>query len=90
MSLRHSMDIVVYGIYELMIPESKEIFAYTRTLDGEKLLVVCNFTKEIQIFINEEDFENEQEVLISNYSDCMMKNRQLILRPYETKVIYWK
>ena len=43
-TLRKQHPIIVYGSYELLLKESEQIFAYTRTLEQEKLLVVCNFT----------------------------------------------
>ena len=42
--LRHTMDVIVYGRFDLLLPDSDEVFAYTRTLGAEKLLVLCNFT----------------------------------------------
>lgn len=47
--LRKQYPVIVYGSYDLLLPESKEIYAYTRTLDDEKLLVLCNFTAETRI-----------------------------------------
>ena len=37
---------MVYGTYDLLLPESETIYAYTRTLGKEKLLVVCSFSGE--------------------------------------------
>lgn len=34
---------MVYGKYELLLPESEALFVYTRTMEDEKLLVVCSF-----------------------------------------------
>lgn len=42
--LRKEMPVVVYGDFELLAPKDKQIFAYTRTLDDSKLLVVSNFS----------------------------------------------
>ena len=41
--LRHENDIIVYGTYNLLLPESDELFVYTRTLGDERLMVICNF-----------------------------------------------
>src|SRR5699024_1835448 len=43
--LRKQLPIIVYGSYELLLPESEDVFAYTRTYKDEKLLVVSNFTE---------------------------------------------
>ena len=42
--LRHENEIIVYGSYDLLSPEDPQLYAYTRTLDGQKLLCVCNLT----------------------------------------------
>ena len=44
MSLRKQSKLVRQGTFELLLPESEELFVYERELDGQKMLVVCNFT----------------------------------------------
>ncbi len=82
--LRHTMDVVVYGRYDLLEPEDENLFVYTRTWKDEKLLVICNFTKrELPAPRQVSDFIiPEAEVLISNYSE-RQDNR---IRPYEAVV----
>ena len=41
--LRKQREVIVYGRYDLLCPDDEQIFAYTRTLGDEKLLVLCNF-----------------------------------------------
>lgn len=41
--LRKDHEVIVYGDYELIFPENPDVFAYTRTLNGTTILVVCNF-----------------------------------------------
>ena len=41
--LRKEHEIIVYGSYDLLLPDDRELYVYTRTLGTEKLLVVCNF-----------------------------------------------
>lgn len=42
-ALRKRNDTVVYGGFELLLPDDKEIFAYLRKGDAETLLIICNF-----------------------------------------------
>ena len=42
--LRKENEIIVYGSYDLLLPDDPELYVYTRTLEDEKLLVICNFT----------------------------------------------
>lgn len=81
--LRKENEIIVYGNYELLLPEDENIFAYVRTLDNQKLLVVCNFSKTEQKF-DFSGYENAK-VLISNYNRDVRKDG--ILKPYEATVL---
>lgn len=83
--LRHESELIVYGTYDLILDDDKDIYAYIRTLGDEKLIVYCNFsenTREVEI---PEEFVNGK-VLISNYSDAKV-NHKITLRPYEAIVI---
>ena len=81
--LRKENEIIVYGNYELLLPEDENIFAYVRTLDNQKLLVVCNFSKSEQKF-DFSGYENAK-VLISNYNRDAREDG--ILKPYEATVL---
>ena len=81
--LRKENEIIVYGNYELLLPEDENIFAYVRTLDNQKLLVVCNFSKSEQKF-DFQGYENAK-VLISNYNRDDREDG--ILKPYEATVL---
>ena len=64
------------------MPEDKNVFAYRRELNGDKIVVVCNFyNKEVNLNFNE-DFNNV-EILLSNYKDSSILMKDLKLRPYE-------
>lgn len=62
--------------------EDENIFAYTRELNGGKLLVVCNFYDKEVTFSFEGDF-NHVDILLSNYKDSSKLVEKLSLRPYE-------
>ncbi|MEY8522308.1 alpha-glucosidase [Lachnospiraceae bacterium 38-10] len=83
--LRKENEVIVYGTYDLLLPESEEIYAYTRTLGDEKLLVACNFTaKEVSFDMPEEFLGGE--ILIGNYEDAEIE-KNMKLRPYEAAVV---
>lgn len=85
--LRKENEIIVYGTYELLLPDSEELYVYTRTLGGEKLITICNFTEhETGYRLPEEFAQNTAEILIGNYEDAEVK-AQMTLRPYEAVVI---
>lgn len=76
--LRKEYEIIVYGKYELLLPDDEHIFAYVRTLGNQKLLVVCNFGKTEQKF-DFTGYENAK-VLISNYDGNI--SEKATLKPY--------
>lgn len=86
--LRKEHEIIVYGTYDLLLPDSKEIYAYTRTLGEKKLLVVCSFTAEQTAFEMPEEFL-KGEVLIHNYEgSCgFTESGSMMLKPYEAFVV---
>ena len=81
-NIRKHNDTIIYGNYKLLLPEDKNVFAYSRELNGDKIEVVCNFyNKEINLNFKE-DFNNV-EILLSNYKDSSILMKDLKLRPYE-------
>lgn len=83
--LRHESELIVYGIYDLILDDDKDIYAYIRTLGDEKLIVYCNFSENTREVELPEEFTNGK-VLISNYNDVKV-NPKITLRPYEAIVI---
>lgn len=83
--LRHESELIVYGTYDLILDDDKDIYAYIRTLGDEKLIVYCNFSENTREVELPEEFTNGK-VLISNYNDVKV-NPKITLRPYEAIVI---
>ena len=85
--IRKQYDIVVYGTYDLLLPEDPELYVYTRTLGEEQLLIVCNFYGNARMFTLPDSWELEKtEVMIGNYKDFKL-GKELTIRPYETVVL---
>ena len=89
--LRKEHEIIVYGSYDLVLPEDRELYVYTRTLGNEKLLVVCNFYGNTRIFALPGGWTIEtSKLLIGNYGDLLYArdNRNTVfIRPYEALVL---
>ena len=83
-ALRKEYEIIVYGDYNLLLPEDKDLFVYERSLDGKKFLVACNFSEKEREF----DFgvAKNGKVLINNYKDFSLNNKKL--RPFEAVVVW--
>jgi oligo-1,6-glucosidase len=86
--LRQENPVVVYGVYDLILEDHEAIYAFTRTLEGDRLLVILNFTDGMPIFALPADIQlSGKELLISNYEiDPAEDIRQLTLRPFEARV----
>jgi oligo-1,6-glucosidase/glucan 1,6-alpha-glucosidase len=81
--IRKEHEVVVYGDFTLLMEEDEDIFAYTRSFNGKKLLVVCNFYGNRKPIAIPEIEMNTKELLIANYSQ--IEDVQ-VLRPYEARM----
>ena len=87
-SLRKEKDIIVYGEFEPLYRDDEQIFAYTRKLDQEKLLTVCNFSERNAEMEIPEEFKGA-ECLITNLDRTVFEGK-IVLKPYEAFVLYKK
>ncbi|MFV8373699.1 glycoside hydrolase family 13 protein [Flavobacterium sp. LB1P71] len=86
--LRKKEPTLVYGKYTLLDKENPNVYAYTRELDGKKLLVLLNFTDKnstYKIGIS----VAKSKIILDNYAGTK-KLKNNILRPYEAIVIELK
>lgn len=89
--LRKDYDVISNGEIKFIFEEHDKIFAYVRRLDNIILLVINNFFEdETKIELPGEYLNNKlkSEILISNYKDSSVLNKNLILRPFESIVYY--
>ncbi|MBJ8053049.1 alpha,alpha-phosphotrehalase [Bacillus cereus] len=87
--LRKKYDVITDGKYDVLDGNHPKIWAYTRTVDNEVLLVVNNFYSEEITYSVPEHVQldgTEQEILLSNYKDSSKDIKNLVLRPYESIV----
>ncbi|SFR51349.1 glycoside hydrolase family 13 protein [Halorubrum sodomense] len=89
--LRHDTDALVYGEYDLLLPDHPSVYAYTRTLGGERLLVVLNWSDAAATFepeaIEPEAIEPaDVETLAGNYDESPTDPMSSAFRPYEAAV----
>ena len=85
--LRKEKPVIVYGAFEALYRDHDQIFAYTRTLEGEKLLTVCNFSEHVAEMEIPEEFQKNAECLITNLGRKDF-GKKVILKPYEAFVLY--
>ncbi len=87
-ALRKENPIMVYGKYEALMEDNEQLFVCTRTMDNEKLLVVCSFCDHETKFTIPAEFVGTS-CLISNIENVYDK-AEMTLRPYEAFVLHKK
>ncbi|MFO1431657.1 MAG: alpha-glucosidase C-terminal domain-containing protein [Candidatus Competibacteraceae bacterium] len=86
--LRRENPVIVHGRYDLMLDNNEQIYAFTRTLEKERLLVILNFTADTPVFaLPSTTVFERHELMIGNYEiDPAEDIHLLTLRPYEARV----
>ncbi|PGA90443.1 alpha,alpha-phosphotrehalase [Bacillus toyonensis] len=87
--LRKTYDVITEGEYAILDENHPKIWAYTRTVNNELLLVVNNFygeeiTYSVPVHVQLDGMK--QEAVVSNYKDSSADINNLNLRPYESIV----
>nr|WP_263323340.1 alpha-glucosidase [Neobacillus sp. Marseille-Q6967] len=83
--LKKANQVFTYGIYDLLLKDDPQIYAYTRTLDQEKILVMANLSTEPAEF-KDQSVQYDQ-LLLNNYVAAAHEPvSKLVLKPYETRV----
>lgn len=86
--LRKEYPQFVYGEYELLLPEHEQIFAYTRSGETGRAIVICNFSSEsAELKLPAGVADGQTLLMLQNYpvedehalKDCTLK-------PYEARV----
>jgi oligo-1,6-glucosidase len=80
--LRKGNRVFVYGKYHLLDKDNPSVYAYTREMDGKKVLVLLNFTDKLAPFNTAINMDNGR-LLIDNYGKASSAST---LRPYEAAV----
>ena len=80
--LRKSHDVYVYGQFDLVDADNRNVFAYTRTLNDKKVLVVGNLTAE-KSKLNTTIDDSDLTIKLHNYDSDIDLNH---LHPFEAFV----
>lgn len=82
-SLRKEYKIFVDGDFTLLEPEHEKLFIYSRKLNNNEMLVICNFGDDETEYKLPHEWLNAK-ILIQNYQD----RKSDILRPWESLILY--
>jgi len=86
-NLRRNNMALVYGAYALVDKDNPNVYAYTRTLDDHKLLILLNFSSA-DAPVTRSSGMATYELLLSNYADepSGRSGDLLVMRPYEAAI----
>ena len=85
-ALRKDNLLLVYGKYEILKEEHPTIYAYSRTLEDQQMIILLNFS-ELESSISLPNFDNNKEVLINNYNEFSVDKNTITLKPYQAVVL---
>ncbi|MDQ1147586.1 alpha-glucosidase [Bacillus sp. SORGH_AS 510] len=83
--LKKANEVFTYGTYDLLLKDDPQIFAYTRTLNEEKMLIITNLSTQPAVMDGVSlDYRH---LLLYNYEVSPHETlTQLTLNPYEARV----
>ncbi|MDP1844527.1 MAG: alpha-glucosidase C-terminal domain-containing protein, partial [Sediminibacterium sp.] len=86
-ALRKANKVLVYGKYTLLDKLNQRVYAYTRELGKEKMLIILNFSNTNCTTVTGINTANAT-LLLSNYTNAPTIDKNIIhLRPFEA-IIY--
>ncbi|WP_201306991.1 glycoside hydrolase family 13 protein [Companilactobacillus farciminis] len=80
--LRHTNDILEFGDAKLLMPDDKDIFAYTRQYKNQKWLIMANLSGHSRPLESLNEYRNSK-IVISNYEEVKFGS----MRPYEALIL---
>ena len=85
--LRRANPVIVYGRYDLLDTDPR-LYAFTRTLEDDQLLIILNFSAEAPTFILPAALPaGGHTLLIANHDvDTTQPLSEITLRPWEARV----
>ena len=84
--IRKEYKTLIYGSYNLILDEDEKIYAYTRSMNNEKFIVIVNLSQD-EAKYNYDEYLNYEGLLLSNYKvDEHILMKEFTLRPYEARL----
>jgi oligo-1,6-glucosidase len=81
-ALRHENPVVALGRFTMLLPEHEEVYAFTRSLDDDVLLVICNLGRTPYPLAELLPEAMSAELVLGNLEDAGPT-----LRPWEARVL---
>ena len=84
--IRKENKTLVYGSYDLILEDDEKIYAYTRTMENEKFIIIVNLSHDKVRYSHNEELKYDN-LLLSNYNVNRHENiNELTLKPYEARL----
>jgi oligo-1,6-glucosidase len=80
-ALRHTEPVVAHGDFTMLLPDDERVYAFTRRLGDDELLVLGNFSGE-EAAVALDDLGGE--LVLGNYEDA---GEPGVLRPWEARIL---
>jgi len=86
-ALRHDEPAVAHGDFTMLLPAHEQIYAFSRSLEDTKLLVLANFSGSPVTFdLPDPTAWTGAELILGNYPTTPSLERSMTLRPWEAHV----
>lgn len=85
--IRKENPSLIYGRYDMILEEDEKIYAYTRTLDNDKYVVIVNLSDEEALYKYDDLDLIYENLMLANYKvreHGILK--ELVLKPYEARL----
>lgn len=84
-AIRKQYPIIIEGNYQDLFPLHDKLWCYTRSHQGQRVLVANNVSPEpVNLSLAAKLLDGTWQLLISNYQDSACQPQSMTLRPYES------
>ncbi|MNB76239.1 Oligo-1,6-glucosidase [compost metagenome] len=86
-ALRREFPVIQWGTYQVILEDDPYVYSYSRVMDEQTLLVICNFSDQPRSFgWDTLHAYARKQLLIGNYNPGVELESDMTLRPYEAAV----
>ena len=86
-ALKKGSELLIYGVYDLILKKHPQIYAYTRTLGEQKALIISNLSDREVTYRYPKLKVSSDQLVLNNYPvDAHKPLGTIHLRPYEARV----
>lgn len=86
-ALRKAEPVLIHGRYRLLMEDDPQVYAYVRSYEGQRVVVICNLSKESARFHHRRFMLEHARLLLANHAvDPHSAANTLNLKPFESRV----